>query len=75
MGIVDGRIHTLTLVMTENLLIPQRMLYQIPGDSMCMKIDKEGKESVSVHVCMCVYLCKDRQTWRQRDKKWRGRVE
>lgn len=32
-----GDKHTLTLVMTENLLIPQRILYQIPGESMCMK--------------------------------------
>lgn len=36
--------------MTENLLIPQRMLYQIPGDSMSMQRDKEGKDSRYVHV-------------------------
>lgn len=77
MGTIDTHTHsltnTLTLVMTENLLIPQRMLYQIPGDSMYKKRDKEGKGCVSIRVC--VRACEsDRQTWRQRDKK-NGRAE
>ena len=57
--------------MTENLLIPQRMLYQIPEDSMCMKIDKEGKGSVSIHVYVCLCQCveTDRQTDRHGDKE------
>lgn len=41
--------------MTENLLIPQRMLYQIPGDSRSTKRNKEGKSRVHIHdECMCV---------------------
>lgn len=45
--------------MTENLLIPQRMLYQIPGDG-----DQEGG-------CVCVKE-RDRETHGSKDTKMEG---